>query len=224
MRRLLLLLCLVQFTTVCFSQNNNQDTLIIQTKTIRIINSNWGGRFNLGISSYNYGEKTSAWLGNHGGPDFNLAVCYKDFRFGFGFKPWTVNPKSELIFNNDTLTTFAKINPLKFEFLVGYNLSELQYINIEPYIGFVTNSFVVINEDVLHTKYDIPTENGLTLGLSIYKPIFEYDPFESLQLFINSNINLVNFANINTNLDKNFWSFEIGLSYQGWFTKKEILK
>jgi hypothetical protein len=224
MEKILTIIFLLSILSVCYSQTNFQDTLIIESKTFKIIKSDWGARFNLGISKFNYGDKTAEWLGNHASPDLNLSILYKNYRFGIGFKPWTVNPKSELEFNGDTLTTFANLNPIKFEFLFGYNFSDLEYVNIEPYIGYLINSFEVINEDVLQKKYDIPTQSGFTIGISVYKELIDFNPYDNLQLFINTNYNFVDFSKVNSALDNNFWAFEIGITYQSWFTRTEIIE
>ena len=222
MKKILSLIFLVSILSVSYSQNNVQDTLVIESKTIKIIKSDWGARFNLGVSKFNYGAKTAGWLGNHAGPDLNLSIFYKNYRFGIGFKPWTVNPESELDFNGDTLTTFADLNPIKFEFLFGYNFNDLEFINIEPYVGYLINSFIVINEDVLQKKFDIPTQGGFTIGVTVFRKLFEFNPYDNFQIFINTNYNFVNFSKVNPSLDNNFWAFEIGISYQSWFTLTEI--
>ena len=224
MKKLIFTFFISSLFTVCLAQNNVKDTLIVESKTFKIIKSDWGARLNVGASRFNYGEKTAGWLDNHYSPDFNLSLFYKNYRFGFGFKPWTVNPKTELQFDGDTLTTFAELNPIKFEFLFGYNYSDLEYVNIEPYIGFLINSFVVINEDVLKKKFDIPSQNGLTIGFSIYKKLFDFNLYDNIQLFVNTNYNFVDFSKVNPNLDSNFWAIEIGISYQSWFTSIELIE
>ncbi|HEX2868160.1 MAG TPA: hypothetical protein VHO03_14035 [Ignavibacteriales bacterium] len=227
MKTFIIVFLLCPILSVCFSKtiyrDSLQDTIIVKSENIRIIKSDWAYRFNAGISKYNYGPKTAAWLGNHYGPDINFSIYYKNFRAELGFKPWTVNPNSELTFKNDTLSTFAELNPIKTEITIGYNLSYPHYFDIEPYIGYLHNSFVVINEDELKKKYDIPSKGGLTIGCSIFKEIFEYSPYQKLQLFFNSNYNFSDFSKVNSALDSNFMAFEIGISFQGSFVHIDVL-
>ena len=218
----ILFIILISFSSI-FAQSNTQDTLIVKSKKLKIIKSNWGAKLNIGISKYNYGTKTKKWLGNHYGPTFNLTLLYKNFRFGFGFKPWTVNPKEELSFNGNTLTTFAKLNPIKLELTLGYNFFLFSNINIESYLGYSNNSFHVINEDVIGKKYKITSTNGYTFGLNLYKDLFRFNPYDNMQVYLNFNYNFVDFSKVNSQLDKNFYGFIFGLSFQGWFTSVEVL-
>jgi len=63
--------------------------------------SDLGIRASLAVVGYTYHNKTAAWLGNHLGPSFDLGVAYRQWNFGLRFRPWTVRPRIELVFDGD---------------------------------------------------------------------------------------------------------------------------
>ncbi len=212
--------------TICFN-----DTLLYESHpTIKAIpdsvNSykvircqkryNFGVRFEVGISRYFYNKKTKDWLGNHGGPNLNLILTYNKINVGIRFKPWTVNPKSELAFNGDTLPIYSELNPIKNDFFVGYSLDFKKNISIEPYLGITKTSFNVINEDELNKVYAIPKAYGFLLGATLNK-YFEIQDYQYIAVFVNIGYSLVDYKKINSNLGIGYADFTIGVAYKGFF-------
>src|SRR5690606_15321916 len=133
------------FKTICYP-----DTLTIQGslnikgmgdstsfKAVRCEKrTNAGLRVEIGFSKYYYNTATENWLGNHGGPNFNFILTINKFNIGLRFKPWTVNPKSDLTFRNDTLSRLAELNPVKIDYYLGYSIDLKNNISLEPYLGY----------------------------------------------------------------------------------------
>jgi len=236
-------LFLVILTSNCFSQKQTKDTICLSdTLTIMPFRSmklskdsassykaikcetttNVGMRFEVGISKYYYNDKTQEWLGNHGGPNFNLILTLNKLNFGLRFKPWTVNPKTELSFDNIILPRYASLNPVKIDYYAGYSIDLNHKISIEPYLGFSKTIFYVINEVELQQTYSIPKANGLISGATFNK-YFKINNSEYIALFTNIGYSFVDYKKTNQNLGIGYFEWTIGIAYKGFF-KKQFLK
>lgn len=182
-----------------------------------------GIRFEIGISKYYYNEKTEQWLGNHGGPNFNFILTANKLNFGLRFKPWTINPKTELIFNSDTLPTYADLNPIKIDYYVGYSFDFNNNISIEPFLGFSQSIFSVINEDVLKKTYSIPNALGLITGVAFNK-YFRIKEYEYVALFVNLGYSFVNYKKMHESLGVGYFEWTVGVAYKVFFSKKFFRK
>ncbi|MCK3685276.1 hypothetical protein [Maribellus sp. YY47] len=129
--------------------SNQYPYKIVQCRT----RSKVGFRMDVAYSSYYYGEKTTSWIGQHGGPNFNLILVVDKLNFGFRFKPWTIDPKQEMDFNGQILPTTARLNNIKLDYYVGYSLDFDKLISVEPYVGYNRTTFRVINEDELNQEF-----------------------------------------------------------------------
>lgn len=187
---------------------------IVQCRT----RSNIGVRFEIAVSNYYYGEKTTNWLGQHGGPNFNLAFAIDQFNLGLRFKPWTVAPQKELNFNGQILPTSASLNPVKIDFYLGYSIDFEKLISIEPYLGFNRSSFVVINENELNQKYSFKKTGGPIVGTTFNKYI-RIKEYNYLSIFGTVGYGFVNFEKVNAELDNGYFEWNLGLASKGFFTK-----
>lgn len=242
-RIILKVLFLVILTSNCFSQRKTNDTICVSDtltikpyRSMRLSNDSASGykafrcetastvgmRLEVGISSYYYNDKTQQWLGNHVGPNFNLILTLNKFNVGLRFKPWTLNPKTELSFNNIILPENASLNPVKIDYYAGYSIDLDHKISIEPYLGFSKTIFYVINEDELQQAYSIPKANGLISGVTFNK-YFKINNYDYITLFTNVGYSFVNYTKTNPNLGIGYFEWSIGIAYKGFF-KKEFLK
>lgn len=181
--------------------------------------SKLGIRFDVGFNTYSYNARTKLWLGNHNGAIFGLVFAYKNFNLGFHFKPATVSPGSELIFNGDTLRKNAQLNPIKIECDLSYSIDFKYNFSMEPYIGFTRNSFHVINEEDINKTYTIPNSFGMTAGVTINK-YFKLKELKFISLFVRYGYGLTDFKKTNDQLGTGYSDLAIGLSYKAFYKRK----
>jgi hypothetical protein len=181
-----------------------------------------GMRFEIGVSKYYYNTKMAEWIGNHGGPNFNLILTIDKFNVGIRFKPWTVNPKTGLVFNNDTLPGYAKLNPVKIDYYLGYSFDFRHNLSVEPYVGFSNTRFSVINEDVLKKTFTIPKAKGFIAGVTGNK-YFKIKNHEYVSVFAGVGYAFVDYRKVNKNLDMGYFEWTVGIAYKG-FLEKQFLK
>lgn len=216
-----------------FGQNLNwekkceNDTIIISRRIVHLARTNsykaiycnktsdFGLRFDIGASYYMYNKPTSNWLGNHYSLSVGFIFALRHFNFGFRFKPWTINPNTNLIFNNDTLTTTAKLNPIKLDYFVGYSIDFQKNISLEPYIGLSRNIFKVINEHELKKNFSIPETNGIITGISINK-YFNIKEKKFISIFLNYGYSFVDFRKVNSELSRGYSEFTFGVAFKGF--------
>ena len=245
MKAILLTLIVVVFSNIAFGQKWNKeticssDTLIVRPhmsmkytpKNLDTLNkepykiiqcrtrSNVGFRFEIGISNYYYGEQTTSWLGQHGGPNFNFILTIDKLNFGFRFKPWTIDPKKEMDFNGQIVPTTAKLNSIKLDYYVGYSLDFEKLISLEPYIGYNHSSFIVINEDELSQKFSFKETSGLIIGITLNK-YFKIKEYEYVSVFGTGGYGFVNYNKVHSDLDNGYFEWNLGIAYKGFFTKR----
>lgn len=193
----------------------------IVTAEICHIKRKTGARFEFGISSYYYGDKTSNWLGNHGGPNFNFIFLYDKVNIGFRFKPWTINPISELSFNEVLLPTYARLNPIKIDYYIGYSFDFRGNISLLPCIGYNRSIFTVINEDELQQIYSIPSVGGVTMDLTFDK-YFDLGEFNYFSIFGRIGYTFIDYSNVHDELDSGLFEWNLGIAFKGFFTKFKI--
>lgn len=179
--------------------------------------SKFGARFEVGISRFHYNQKTKDWLGNHVALNFSFIFVYDKFNWGFRFKPFTINPNKELLFDNKILPKYAKLNPIKFDFYTGYSF-DFKHISIEPYLGLSRNIFTVINEDELKETFSIPSVTGFINGITVNK-YFRVNKYEYISIFSNVGYSIVDYKKVHNTLGKNYFEWSLGIAYKGFFTK-----
>ncbi len=176
-------------------------------------------RMEIAYSSYYYGEKTTSWIGQHGGPNFNFILVVDKLNFGFRFKPWTINPKQEMDFNGQTLPTTAELNNIKLDYYVGYSLDFDKLISVEPYVGYNRTSFLVINEDEIKQEFSFNKTGGLILGMTLNK-YFKIKEHEYISVFGTAGYGFVDYKKVHPDLDNGYFEWNLGIAYKGFITKR----
>ncbi len=187
---------------------------IVRCKTRSTI----GFRFDLAFSNYYYGEKTTSWMGQHGGPNFNFIFTVDRWNIGFRFKPWTFNPKKEMDFNGHTLPTTARVNTIKLDYYVGYSFDFEKLISLEPYLGYNLSSLVVINEENLNQHYRLYETGGFIAGATLNK-YFKIKEYEYISVFASAGYAFVNFEKVHPDFDKGYFEWNFGVAYKGFLTR-----
>jgi len=180
----------------------------------------FGMRFDIGVSQYFYNEPTANWLSNHGGPLFGFSVAYENWNIGARFKPYTINPTKNLDFNNTVLSNKAKLNPVKFDFYIGYSFDMKRNFSIEPYIGYSETMFVVINEKELNDKFNIPSSFGTIIGITLNKYIPTKKKYEYYTFFANIGIGLVDYTRTHKSLGMGYIDLSMGVAFKGFFKRE----
>lgn len=176
-------------------------------------------RFDFGYSSFSYNQKTKSWLGSHGGALLGLTLVHQKLNLGVKFKVATVTPGSQLVFNGDTLTNKADLNPIKVDFYAGYSLDLKHNLSIQPYIGLTKNLFHVINEEELGKSFSIRNIYGLNTGMTINK-YFKLKEFQFLSLFLTYGYGFTNFKKVDNSLGTGYSEWNLGLSYKVFAKKR----
>lgn len=201
---------------------NNTDSLVL-FDAVRCERSSRGGfRIDIGFVKYYYNKNTKQWLGNYGSPLFAISILIQRFNFGLRFKPFTVNPQTELIFYNDTLFGNAILNPIKTDYYLGYSFDYNHNFSLEPYLGYSQSSFIVINQDELNKTYNIPQTNGVVAGITLNK-YFNIKDYEYFNIFVSCAFTFIDYRKVHNELGFGNFEWMVGLSYKG-FVKKHFLE
>jgi hypothetical protein len=187
---------------------------IVQCRT----RSNIGFRFDIAVSNYYYGKNTTNWLGQHGGPNFSFILVVDKLNFGFRFKPWTIDPKKEMIFDGKILPITASLNAIKLDYYVGYSIDFDKLISVEPHLGYNRSSFIVINEDDLNQTFTFDKTGGPIIGATFNK-YFKLKDYEYLSLFGTVGYTFVNFEKVHPDLDNGYFEWNLGIAYKGFITR-----
>ncbi len=244
----LLLLCFAGFASAQKWQQQivcNQDTLIVQpiayrskgptpdtvyvqdSSSYKIVKcqtrSKAGFRMDLGFSNHHYGNNMTSWIGQHGSPNFNFYAVYERITFGIRMKPWTIDPKTELVIQEQLLPLEAQLNIIKSDIILGYSYDFNHLISAEPFVGLNTNHLLVINEDEIDQSFQFNKLRSLILGTSINK-YFKIQEHEYVALFGTVGYSLTDYSKLNSSLESGYWELGFGLSYKGFFTKNVSLR
>jgi hypothetical protein len=174
-----------------------------------------GVRLEVGVSSFHYNKNTKYWIGNHVAPNFNFIFTYDKFNFGFRFKPFTVNPQKELLFDNKTLRQEALLNPIKLDFYLGYSF-DFKHLSIEPYFGLSHNNFVVINQRELNETFSIPSATGFINGITVNK-YFKTRDCRYITIFSNVGYSIIDYKKVHNELGANYFEWTLGVALKGFF-------
>lgn len=188
---------------------------IIQCRT----RSNVGFRMDIAVSNYYYGEKTTSWIGQHGGPNFNFILVADKLNFGFRFKPWTIDPKKEMEFNGQTLPTIARLNNIRFDYYVGYSFDFEKLISLEPYAGYNRTTFLVINEDELNQEFTFNKTGGLIIGTTVNK-YFKLKDYGYISVFGTVGYGFVDYEKVHPNLDNGYFEWNLGVALKSFGIKR----
>jgi hypothetical protein len=171
------------------------------------------------VSSYYYGDKTTSWIGQHGGPNFNFILVVDKLNFGFRFKPWTIDPKKEMDFSGLTLPTSAKLNNIRLDYYAGYSLDFEKLISLEPYIGYNRTSFLVINEDKLNQEFSFNKTGGLIIGTTLNK-YFKLKDYGYISIFGTVGYGFVDYKKVHSDLDNGYFEWNLGVAAKSFKIKR----
>jgi hypothetical protein len=246
MKRLfLLIISVILINTISFGQKwtpgiiCSTDTLIVgpyisikynpdkidstKQKSYKIVQcqtrSKVGFRMDIAVSNYYYGDKTTSWVGQHGGPNFNFILVVNKLNFGFRFKPWTIDPKKEMEFNGQTLPTTAKLNNIRLDYYVGYSFDFEKLISFEPYAGYNRTSFLVINEDKLNQEFTFNKTGGLIIGSTLNK-YFKLKDYGYISVFGSVGYGFVDYNKVHPDLDNGNFEWNLGLAVKSFGIKR----
>lgn len=180
--------------------------------------SKFGYRVEMAVSNYYYGYKTTGWIGQHRGPNFNFIFVANKLNFGFRFKPSTIDPKKEIEFNDQALPTTVKLNNIKLDYYVGYSFDFLKLISVEPYVGYNRSHFLVINEDELNEKFPVKKTGGFIIGTTFNK-YFKLKGYGYVSIFGTTGYGFINYEKINSNLDNGCFEWNLGLALKIFGTR-----
>lgn len=180
--------------------------------------SNVGFRMDFAVSNYYYGDKTSSWIGQHGGPNFNFILTISKLNFGFRFKPWTLSPKKELIFNGLTLPTTANLNNIRLDYYVGYSIDFDKLISLEPYIGYNRTSFHGVNNDLTVRNFSFNNTGGLIVGTTLNK-YFHLKNYGYISVFGTLGYGFVDYKSVHPELDNGYLEWNIGIALKSFGVK-----
>ena len=185
---------------------------------------NYSMGMGLSYSKYYYAPETSSWLSDFSAPSIYILGRYRQFELLLTFRPTTINPKRNLVFNADTLTAAAQLNPIKLDLSLGYKVKLTNNSLFTPYLGYSISSFTVINEDQIGKKYDIPSTSGITLGanISYLLPVsFAWD----IEFLLGAHYSFIDYSKVHPSLGKNYWGVDLGIKILEWSTTKiDIIK
>ena len=184
--------------------------------------SNIGLRMELGVSNYYYGERTKSWMRQHGGPNFSFSLAVDKLNFGVRFKPWTIEPAKEMVFDGQTLPTNASFNNIRFDYYVGYSLDFKNLISIEPYAGYNRTMFILLNEKEVGHDVSFNNTGGLIIGATLNK-YFKMKDYEYLSLFGSAGYGFVNYEKVHPDLDNGYFEWTLGIAVKS-FPKKSFNK
>ena len=181
--------------------------------------TNFGYQIEIGFSKYYYGEKTYSWIGNHGGPDFGLSLFIYNINLGARFKPWTTNPKKEMIFNGQVIPTTIKFNPTKIDYYIGYSINLEKLWSVQPYFGYNRSSFEILEADEIYKNFEFDKTGGIIFGVTTNK-YFKMKDYEFLSIFSSIGYGLIDFEKIHPDLDNNYFEWTIGIAYKGFAIRR----
>lgn len=197
------------------NSTNQEPYKIVQCRT----RSKFGFRMDIAISNYYYGDKTTSWIGQHGGPNFNFILVANKLNFGFRFKPWTIDPKKDMEFNGQTLPTTAKLNNIKLDYYVGYSFDFTKLISVEPYLGYNRTYFLVINEDDLNQEFPLNKTGGLIVGTTLNK-YFKLKDYGYISVFGTVGYGFVDYKKVHSDLDNGYFEWNFGVALKAFGTKR----
>lgn len=204
-------------------KNNPQNIDSVKQESYKIVKcqtrSKIGFRMDIAVSNYYYGDKTTSWIGRHGGPNFNFIFVVDKLNFGFRFKPWTIDPKKEMEFNEQTLTTTAKLNNIRLDYYLGYSIDFEKLISLEPYIGYNRTSFLVINEDELNQEFTLNKTGGLIIGATLNK-YFKLKYYRYITVFGTVGYGFVDYKKVHPDLDNRYFEWNLGVAVKSYGIKR----
>jgi hypothetical protein len=182
-----------------------------------------GIRFDMGYVSHSYKGNTKDWLSRHKGGVFGIALLHDKITVGVRFKVASAHPRSQLLFEGDTLVYDADINPGKIDFYAGYSFNLPYNFAVEPYAGVTKHLFHVINEKELNRYYNIPSIHGFHAGLTLNK-YFRIKDFHFLSVFASYTYGVADFKKVHPSLGSGYSDWSVGLAYKVMTNRKFLDK
>jgi hypothetical protein len=184
--------------------------------------SRLAARFELGATGFRYEKNTKTWLGNHGSGLLGFGLAYQNWTFALRMKFWTVRPARALLVDGDSLTSAARLNPVKFDYLLGYSFNLKRQFSIEPYIGYARHRFFVINEEELQKDLDLRTGRGFLAGATFNK-YFQTKHYHFIAVFLSFGYASTDLSRVHPSLGKGYAEASAGIAFKG-FGRKEFLR
>ena len=179
-----------------------------------------GIRFEFGPVFSTYNRATENWFGDHGGAILGAAFVHDKLNLGVRLKAESNDyPKSELVFNGDTIPYEATLNLIRIDYYAGYSLDLKFNFSIEPYIGITRNLFLVTNEDSLNKEFNIPKCTGLNAGITLNKYL-RLKEFQFLSIFLTYGYGFSNFKKLHNSLGSGYSEWGFGLAYKVFAKKR----
>lgn len=185
--------------------------------------SDLGIRIEFGFFGALYDKRTKIWMENSFGPAVGISISYRQFNFGVRPKVTTMLPRNNLIFGGDTLYDYFHVNPIKFDFFVGYSIDFDNLFSIEPYLAFSRNEFHVINQEDFNKSFKIPSFNSFKLGFTLNK-YFSRKEYQFFTIFFNYAYSFANFTNINSQLGKGYNDFTLGIAHKAFSKVRKVYR
>ena len=198
MRIYIIIILVGLFPVITFPQIIKKDTLTkisITGKEKRFTITDCGTLIAIGELGRFHDKKTKYFIGNYIGKNFKFALFYKKLFLECDFRPATINVYNNLNFKNNVLNRNANLNIINTDITIGYSHCFLKNLSIEPYIGYLSTAFFVINEDVIKQNYDFSPVRGITTGFILNK-YFRISK-RSVDYFVIFLSNSMNFSNYN---------------------------
>lgn len=181
----------------------------------------WGFRLDFGFSQYYYSKSYADWLGYNFGANLNAMLAFRKLSVGIRFKPSTVSPRKELMFNNALLPKKADLDPIHHNYFIAYEFDLSNTLSIEPSIGYTTCRYEVINEETLKQQYTFNTTSGFLAGITVSKYLC-WGNYKYAALFGRINHGFVDYSRIHSSLSGGYTEVCLGVSIKLYLRKRDF--
>jgi len=164
-----------------------------------------------------FNNKTSIYLSDNAGLQYDFEFCFKNLNFGIKQKMGTslISKKTFFILQNEVpIDSYFFISSTDYYLSVTKNLFPL--LSIDPYISLTHFKSEIKANNNNQISFYIPDIYGFSFGTSINKYFKVGKYFSFLDLSTTIEYNLINYYKINPNFGKNSFLFIVGLGFKGW--------
>lgn len=192
-----------------FYLKNYPDSGLVNKFVLSKTTSKYGVGIEIGLSYYAYNKKYNTWIPNHGGPNFGLYFIYHQLIIGGRFKPWTLETKSNLVLDSDTIASESLINLTKSELYIAYQLLKRNKFQIQLYVGSISELYY-FHDDEIEDNSELPKLKSLMGGFNFSKNFYQKNGYFSL--FLNTSYQGSPYNKINPEFGKGHLQFTFGVS------------
>jgi len=179
-------------------------------RQMALIETPWGFAFDGGPTKYWYDAPTSTWLKNHYGATLALQVMYRKVVLTGRIKFWSITGKRDLPIQADTLLQRVEFSANRGEVTLGYILNFTRRLSLEPYCGYAQSEFLIFRDKEFRDKLKIPSSSGFTFGAYINRELFTWT-----YLRCGAGFTYTDYAKINPELGRRFYTFDVSLMFRG---------